>query len=72
MTLLSHSSAQTENPFGQARHASGGRVAAVATDAHLTAIKRFCLFAFAILLAGGTVAGIISLKTAVYLSHFNY
>jgi hypothetical protein len=72
MTLISHSSAQTENPFRQARHASAGRVAAVATDAHLTAIKRFCLFAFAILLAGGTVAGIISLKTAAYLSHLNY
>jgi hypothetical protein len=69
MTLLSHSSAQTENPFGQARHASGGRGA---TDAHLTAIKRFWLFAFTILLAGGTVAGIISLKTAVDLPYFNY
>jgi hypothetical protein len=72
MTLLSHSSAQTENPFRLARHASAERVAAIATDAHLTAIKRFCLFAAAILLAGGTVAGIISLKTAAYLSHFNY
>jgi hypothetical protein len=69
MTLLSPSPA---NPYRQARHASGGRVAAVATDAHWTAIKRFCLFTFAILLAGGSVAGIISLKTAVYLSHFNY
>jgi hypothetical protein len=72
MTLLSHSSAQTENPFRQARHASGGRVAAVATDAHWTAIKRFCLFASMILLAGSFVAGIISPKTAAYLSHFNY
>jgi hypothetical protein len=33
---------------------------------------RFCLFAAAILLAGGAVAGIISLKTAAYLWHFNY
>jgi hypothetical protein len=72
MTLLSHPSAQTENPFRRARHASAGRVSAVATDAHLTAIKRFCLFAFTVLLAAGTVAGIISLKTAAYLAHFNY
>jgi hypothetical protein len=72
MTLLSHPPAQTANPYRQARHGSGGRVAAVATDAHWTAIKRFCLFAFTILLAGSSIAGIISLKTAVYLSPFNY
>ena len=71
MTLLSHSRAQTEKPYRQARHASGGRVATVATDAHWTAIKRFCLLAFTILLAG-SVAGIVSLKTAAYLPHFNY
>jgi hypothetical protein len=69
MTLLSHSPAQSESPFRQARQ---GSAAAVATNAHLTAVKRFCLFAFAIMLACGTVAGIISLKTTVDLSYFTY
>jgi hypothetical protein len=70
MTLLSDPSAQTEVPLRQARHECAQRAAAVATHAHLTAIKRFCVIAFTVMLAGGTVAGIFSLRTAVDL--FSY
>ncbi len=71
MKLLSHSPAQTGNPSRQARHSSAMRAPAVATDAHWATVKRFCLFAFMILLAGGAVVGVIALKTEVYLSSLN-
>jgi hypothetical protein len=35
-------------------------------NAHLSAIKRFCLCALAALLSGGMLAGAIALKTAIY------
>jgi hypothetical protein len=72
MTWLSHSPAQTEQLSRQTRYASGKRVSGVATATHWTTIKRFCLVALTILLAGGTLAGIVALKTLVYLPHFNY
>jgi hypothetical protein len=71
MALLSPSSAQTDNTFRQVRQGSGMRAATGTTGAHWATIKRFCLFALAILLVGGAVAGIVALKTAFYLSHLN-
>lgn len=72
MTLLSHSPSRTENRFRQAPQSLRKQVAAVATDAHWATIKRFCVVALTILLAGGAVAGILALKTTVDLSHLNY
>jgi hypothetical protein len=38
----------------------------------VTMIKRFCTCALAALVAGGAVAGIVALKTAIYFWRFNY
>jgi len=72
MTLLSHSPSRTENRFPHAAPSPRKQVATVETDAHWATIKRFCLIALTILLAGGAVAGVLALKTTVYLSHLNY
>jgi hypothetical protein len=37
-----------------------------AAEAHLSALKRFCLIVLTILSAGGLLAGAIALKTAIY------
>jgi hypothetical protein len=77
MTLLSHFS-DLPHPSGPAlrayRHADGAGAPADfgARDARLAAIRRLLGAAFAILLAAGALAGIIALKTAIYLSHLNY
>lgn len=77
MTLLPH--------FSDPLHASGRSLRAYchaegagapahpgAAEARLAAIRRLLGAAFAILLAAGALAGIIALKTAIYLSHLNY
>jgi hypothetical protein len=43
-----------------------------AAKARLAAIKQFCLGAVAIVAAGAALAAVIALKTAIYLSRFNY
>jgi hypothetical protein len=70
MTMLTHS----RGPFETASYSSGKRdnVRAGAAQAHLATIKRFCICALTLLVAGGAVAAIIALKTAVYLSRLNY
>jgi hypothetical protein len=40
-------------------------------SAHLAMIKRLCLIASTLLLAGGALAAIIALKTAIYFSRFH-
>jgi hypothetical protein len=77
MTLLSHFSdpPPTSGPALRAyRHDDVASAPAHlgAKDARLAAIRRLLGAAFAILLAGGALAGIIALKTAIYLPHLNY
>jgi hypothetical protein len=70
MTMLTHAGGQ----FKPARYSSGARDTAGtgATNAHLAMIQRFCMCALTILMAGGAVAGIIALKTAIALSRLGY
>jgi hypothetical protein len=65
MTMLTH----TRGPFEQVPYSSGGRGAfgTGRAKAHLAMIKRFCMGALTILLAGSAVAAIMSLKIAIYL-----
>jgi hypothetical protein len=79
MTLLSHFSdpLHTRGPSLRTYRdadADGAGVPAQskAADARFAAIRRWLGTAFAILLVAGALAGIIALKTAVYLSHLNY
>ena len=57
MTMLAHG-------FDRAADSTGPVNGAAKT--HLSAIKRFCLGALAVLSAGGLVAAAIALKTAIY------
>lgn len=70
MTMLMH----THGPFEPARHSSDVRdAAATATaNARTAMIKRFCVCALAILIAGGALTAIIALRTAIYFSRFGY
>ena len=70
MTMLTF----TRGPFERARHASKKPDAAEAeaTAARLAAIKQFCLCALTVVLAMAAVAGVIALKSAVYLSRLNF
>jgi hypothetical protein len=77
MTLLSHFSdpqPTSRTPLRAYRHAdvTGTPAHPNAADTRRAAIRRLLGVAFAILLAGGALAGIIALKTAIYLSHLNY
>jgi hypothetical protein len=77
MTLLSHFSdpLHTRGPSLRTyRDADGAGTPAQskAADARFAAIRRWLGTAFAILLVAGALAGIIALKTAVYLSYLNY
>jgi hypothetical protein len=70
MTMLMHA----RGPFKPA-HTSLGRqdtVDAGAVEARLAMIRRCCRCAVTILLAGSTLAGIIALKAAIFLSRLNH
>jgi hypothetical protein len=66
MTMLTH----TRGPFERARYSRRDTVGAGTAKAHLAMIKRFCLGALTILLAGTAVAAIMALKIAIYLPLF--
>jgi hypothetical protein len=68
MTMLTH----PRGPFERARYPLENRsdVRASSAAAHLATIRRFCLGALTILLAGSAVAAITALKIAVYLPRF--
>ena len=77
MTLLSHFHdplPATRPALRAYRHADDAVAPAhsKAADARRAAIRRWLGTAFAILLVAGALAGIIALKTAIYLSHLNY
>jgi hypothetical protein len=65
MAILTH---DLERPF----HPSEGqqRVRPGAAGVHLVMIKRVCPWALTILLAGGALATVIALKTAIYFWRF--
>jgi hypothetical protein len=67
MTMLTHPGSR----FEPASYRSGRRDTAAPTTT-LAVLKRFCLRAVGPLLAGGTVAGIIPLKAATFLSRVHY
>jgi len=60
MTVLTH----TRGPFERARSTSGSRgsVGADGAAANLSTIKRFCMGAATILVAGAAIAAIMALK----------
>ena len=60
MTMLTHAS----GPFQRPPYSPGRQdtAAAGAGDARLARIKRFCMCALTILLAGSALAGVIALK----------
>jgi hypothetical protein len=67
MAILTHDS---DGPFPSLEgHTPAGTGAA---RAYLTVIKRFCVCVLTVLLAGGALAAVIALKTAIYFwrSHF--
>ena len=69
MTMLTHPGSE----FKPASYRSGPQNTADATTiANFGMLKRFCLCAFTVLLAGGGVAGIIAFKTAIALSRISY
>jgi hypothetical protein len=68
MTMLTHRG----NEFKPASYRSGQQHTAGTTIADFAVLKRFWLCALTVLLAGGAVAGIIALKTAIALSRISY
>ena len=69
MTMLTH----THSPFEHSSYSPQSLDAKTdSVAARLAAIKRICLCTVAALLAGGAMAGIIALRTAIYLARFNY
>ena len=69
MTMLTHTHSLERSSYSPQRRDA---VPAGAAEARIAAIKRICLCACAALLAGGAMAGIIALRTAIYLARFNY
>jgi hypothetical protein len=68
MTMLTHPG----NVFRPASCRSGRPdTADTTTFADFATMKRFCLRALGLLLAGGAVAGIIALKAATFLSRIS-
>jgi hypothetical protein len=66
MAMLTH---DFERPVGPAGRQQPAQVDSA--KAHFAMIKRFCLIASTLLLAGGALAAIIALKTAIYFSRFH-
>ena len=64
----------TRGPFERARYPLENRsdVRAGSAAAHLATIKRHCLGALTILVAGSAVAAIMALKIAIYLPRFHH
>ena len=45
---------------------------AVAEASHVQSFKRFCKFSLTIVLLGVVAAGIVAVKIAIWMPHFNY
>jgi hypothetical protein len=70
MTMLT----QTRGPSKRASYSSERQNAAgaEAAETHLGMIKRFCMLALTILLAGAALAGIIALRAIAVLHNLNF
>jgi hypothetical protein len=70
MTMLTH----TRGPSKRAPYSSERQNAteAGAAEAHLAMIKRFCMCALTILLAGAALAGIIALRAIAVFHSLNF
>jgi hypothetical protein len=69
MTMLTHTHhPSNRTPYSPERQ----NAAAVAAKAHLGMIKRFCMCALTVLLAGGALAGIIGLRAIAVLHTLNF
>jgi hypothetical protein len=66
MAMLTHGFERPVRSTGTQRLAQ-----ADSANAHLAMIKRVCLIASTLLLAGGALAAIIALKTAIYFARFH-
>ena len=66
MAMLTHDFEQPVRPAGKQRLAQSD-----SANTHLAVIKRVCLIASTLLLAGGALAAIIALKTAIYFARFH-
>jgi hypothetical protein len=54
-----------------------GRVVActldsASTSSHVEVVKRFCKLILVIALLSASAAGVVALKSAIWISHFNY
>jgi hypothetical protein len=65
MAMLTHELEQPVRPSQAEQRAGSG-----AARAHLATIKRVCLFVLTVVLAGGALAAVIALKTAIYFWRF--
>jgi hypothetical protein len=70
MTLLTHYHDLPHGPARQSRKAEPRRISTTASRE--AAMRGFFRAAVTIMLATAALAGIIALKTAIYLPHFNY
>jgi len=70
MTLLTHDRGRSYYPVRQDRKID--RPQTPVNAARESAMRRFFRFAVTIFLSTAVLAGIIALKTEIYLSHFNY
>jgi hypothetical protein len=70
MTMLTHThNPPNRPPYSPERQNAAG---AEAAKAHLGMIKRFCMCALTVLLAGGALAGIIALRAIAVLHTLNF
>ena len=65
MAMLTHDLERTLHPSEEPLQAESGTAVA-----HLAVIKRVCLGMLTVLLAGGALAAVIALKTAIYFWRF--
>jgi hypothetical protein len=70
MTMLMH----TRGPLERTPYSSGRRDTAGAgsAQAYLATIKRFCMSALTVVVAGGALAAIMALKVIIYLPPFHH
>jgi len=70
MTLLTHDQGRSYYPVHRDREID--RAQAPVNAARESVMRRFFRFAVTIFLSTAMLAGIIALKTEIYLSHFSY
>ena len=58
--------------FHAPRRRDAGASVAVAAALHVESFKRVCKFSLTIVLLGVVAAGIVAVKIAIWIPHFNY